>query len=221
MKVYYRMTNIPSTNPSPILQDDKFRLNQYCLQSFVKGYADIWPTVHFLLDYCGGEYDGMIAKHCPFDYVIEHTELGINGTCLRQYELARDSGEDVILFQECDYVYQEKIGSKMEIAIRELGLVSPYDHPDLYNRYDIHDKENEITIVADHHFRTAKRNTMTFGVRLDILGKHYEIFKKYGYLDSDVWFDLKDAGHRLWVPIPSLATHMVKDYLAKGVDWNL
>jgi len=35
-----------------------------------------------------------------------------------------------------------------------------------------------------------------------------------------VWRDLEFAGYRLYVPIPSFATHLVKDYLAPGVDWE-
>lgn len=221
MIVYYRMCNVPSTNPSPILQEDKYRLNKYCLKSFVRGYQDISPKVHFILDYCRGHYDEMISGNCPFEYTIEHTELGINGTCLRQYELARESREDIVLFQECDYVYLPDVGYKMMMAIKEFGIVSPYDHPDMYVRYDIHNRLNEIAIYANHHFRTATRNTMTFGIQNDIFKDNYDIFYKYGYLDGDVWYDLAKKNHRLWTPIPSLATHMVKDYMAPIVDWNL
>ena len=220
MHVIYRLCSIPSTNPSPIFQSDKFRLNKLCLKSFVRGYADIRPTVYFLLDYCGGEYDEMIAENCPFDHVIEHTELGINGTCLRQYELARESDHDVIVFAECDYVYQDNIGLKMDIAIRELGLVSPYDNLNFYLDSDLHANQCEIKLVTGHHFRSVERNTMTFGVRSDIFRDNYDIFYKHGYLDGQVWYDLLEAGQKLWTPLPSIATHMVTGYMAPWVDWK-
>lgn len=221
MITYYRVCDVASTNPSPILQDDKYRLNKYCLRSFVNGYKDISPTVHFILDYCGEHYDEMISANCPFPYTIEHTELGINGTCLKQYEMAKETKEDVVLFQECDYVYLENVGEKMLRAIKEFGLVSPYDHPDMYERYDLHERYHEIKLCANHHFRTASRNTMTFGIQSDIFRDHYDTFYKYGYLDGDVWYDMAEAGFHLWTPIPSLATHMVKNYMAPNIDWKL
>lgn len=221
MIVYYRVCDVPSTNPSPILQDDKYRLNKYCLRSFVDGYKDINPTVHFILDYCGDHYDEMINANCPFSHTIEHTELGINGTCLRQYEMAKDTKEDVILFQECDYVYLEDVGEKMLRAIKEFGMVSPYDHPDMYERFDIHERYHEIRLCANHHFRTASRNTMTYGIQSDVFKDHYDIFYKYGYLDGDVWYDMANAGFNLWTPIPSLATHMVKSCMAPNINWEL
>lgn len=220
MIVYYRLSGIPSTNPSPIYQEDKYKLNELCLKSFWAAYKELDPKVIVLADHCESRYDGMISGILPFfNYEIIHTELGINGTALKQYELALAQDDD-ILFQECDYIYVPESGYLMEKAIRELGLVSPYDHLNFYFDRNLHKEEATIKLVGDYHFRSTERNTMTFGVRNDVFKKNYEIFKKYGYLDGDVWYDLLAAGQQLFVPIPSLATHMAKDFLAPSIDWE-
>src|SRR4030042_2878447 len=88
LKVFYRMCGIPSTNPSPWLQEDKFRLNKSCLKSFVKAYSDIKPEVFFIMDHCGKEYSQMVDDLVPFNYEVEFTEIGINETMKKSYQLA-------------------------------------------------------------------------------------------------------------------------------------
>lgn len=220
MTAIYRLCGIPSTNPSPIYQEDKFKLNKMCLRSFVQAYRDVNPKVIFLLDHCGQEYTEMVNTVCPFEKKLIYTDLGINGTALKAYELAKDADDDIILFQECDYIYRPHSGRLMNMAIKQLGLVSPYDHLNFYIDRNLHSEMAKIKLVDGYHFRTTERNTMTFGVTKEVLLKGYDIFYKYGYLDGDVWYELKDIGIELHVPIPSIATHMVKDWLAPGVDWE-
>lgn len=220
MITYYRLSNVPSTNPPPIYEADKFRLNQLCLRSFVQAYSDVKPRMHFIADYCGREYEDLIKKEVPFEYEIEFTELGINGTALRQYELAKTVDASTILFQECDYIYNGIVGQKMVNAIEKFNLVSPYDHPDFYVKYDIHDTENKIELLDDTHYRSARRNTMTFGITKQAFLDSYVYFMKYGYLDNEVWDDIFKIGYKMHVPIPSFATHMYKEGLAPSVDWE-
>lgn len=219
MKVIYRMCGIPSTNPSPILQEDKFKLNKLCLRSFERAFIDVCPDTHFLLDHCDDRYEEMIDKEIGWGYSIERTELGINGTMLRAYELA-STYDDFVLFQECDYLYHTLSGVLMLSAMNELGIVSPYDHLNFYQDKSIHSPTCDIALVNNYHYRSVERNTMTWGCHSDIIKNNLDIFMKYGYLDDEVWKELLYAGHKLWVPVPSLATHMVKDYLAPGIDWE-
>lgn len=218
MTIIYRMCGIASTNPSPIHQDNKYKLNDLCLKSFITAFSDIKPKVIFLLDKCGVEYYKMLDQ-VPFDYEIETAELGINGTMLRAYEIASEL-EDYIIFQECDYLYRGVIGNTYLKAMKELGIVSPYDHPNFYHFRELHKEECRIKLVDNHHFRTCERNTMTWGCHSNIIKEHRQIFDRYGYLDGQVWYDLKAEGLELWTPILSFATHMVKDCLAPGVNWK-
>jgi hypothetical protein len=220
MVVFYRMCDIPSTNPSPIYNDDKFSLNRMCLQSFVAAFRSISPTVVFICDFCPKEiYTELLETYCPFVYTVQFTEIGSNETMRLAYKLAKDTDDTIFLFQECDYLYLPAIGNRFIRTIETLGIVSPYDHPDFYTQPLMHGKSTELTIVADQHYRQARRNTMTFGMTKTILKEEYAILRYYGYLDNDVWQQLREDGHNLYTPIPTFATHMVTNLLSPGVDW--
>jgi hypothetical protein len=220
MTVFYRMCNIPSTNESPILQEDKFKLNELCLKSFVVAFRDVKPKMVFICDYCPETYREMIERVVPFEKEILFTNLGINETCLKQYELA-EKVNDVILFQECDYLYRPSVGQQMLDAINEFGLLSPYDHPDFYTRFDIHPTETEVKLFNNAHYRRSRRNTMTFGMTKEVFEDGKKTLNKWGYLDNDVWIELAARGHKLYTPIPGFATHMVKDYLSPAIPWEM
>lgn len=219
MTVIYRLCDIRSTNPSPIFYEDKFALNKLCLKSFVEAFRDVNPTMIFLLDYCPPQYTELLEEIVPFKKKLIFTEIGINQTMLKAYELAKKI-DDIILFQECDYLYRPNTGKLLEKAITELGLVSPYDHLNFYLDRNLHSEDATLKLIDNHHFRSTERNTMTFGLTPQIIRDHYYTLYKYGYLDGDVWYDLKKKGHTVYVPIPSIATHMVKDFMAPGVDWT-
>jgi hypothetical protein len=212
---YYRITSIPSTNPSPIYQEDKDKLNELCLKSFVNAFKKVSPKMVFICDYCGDETMEMIYTVCKFDKEVIRTTLGQNGTSLKQYEMAREQDRD-IYFAESDYLYLENSGVDLLNGLREFELVSPYDHPFHYKT----DYPSKIRLVDNHHWRSAENNTMTWAITNKLFKDHYDIFYKYGYLDHFVWDDLRAEGHELWVPAPSLATHMVSNALAPVISWS-
>lgn len=220
MIVYYRLCGIPSTNPSPIFQEDKYRLTKLCLRSFVKAFENVKPDVVFIADFCGQEYEELVKDIVPFKYSYIPTSLGINETALLQYEMAYvQKDHDIIFFLECDYLF-DRDGQILLDGVKELKLVSPYDHRNFYIDRSIHSNECTIELVNDHHFRSTERNTMTFAIDAYVFKRNYDIFKKYGYLDNEVWKDMLSEGYPLFVPIPSLATHMAKDWLAPSIDWS-
>jgi hypothetical protein len=219
MIVIYRITSKISVNPSPIFNDDKAKLNEVCLKSFRQAFREVNPKVIFLADKCTIETDDMIKRVIPFEYEIIHTDLGQNDSALKQWEMALNQDED-ILFQECDYIWREKVGKEFVDGLNTLGLVSPYDHLNFYIDRTLHSNQVTIELVGDTHWRSTERNCLTFAIKNQIFKDNYEIFKKYGYLDGDTWYELLAKGHPLYVPIPSMATHMVRGYLAPSVDWE-
>lgn len=218
LTVIYRMCGIASTNPSPFYQENKYKLNEVCLKSFIQGFKDISYNIHFILDYCSSEYDELL-KHSGLVYTSEHSEAGINQTMLKSYDLATKT-DGYVLFQECDYLYRPNIGKAYIEALESLDIVSPYDHKNFYTARDIHKSECNIELIGDTHFRTTERNTMTWGTHSDVIKNNYDTFVKHGYLDDQIWFDLWLAGYKLWVPIPSFATHCVSDYMSPSVNWE-
>jgi len=216
MLVIYRITDIPSSNPSPIYQTDKVKLNKLCLDSFINAFSDIKPKVIFLADHVN---DYSYLERFPWEHEIIKTTDGQNKAMLNSYEIA-SKVDDYVLFNECDHYYLPNSGKLILESIKELGLVSAYDHPDFYSRFDIHPRETEIRIVDNHHFRKSARNVMSWGCHSKLVKENIDMLNSHGYLDDQVWIDLRKNGHQLWTAIPSLSTHMVRDYLAPSVDWK-
>ena len=220
MKIFYRLTNIPSSNPSPIYWENKEKLNILCLNSFVDAYKDVSPNVTFLCDYCPKRYKSIINGLVPFEKEIIFTELGINGTAYKQFKMAESVEDEEIIFHECDYVSRPNIGVLIRDAIKELELVSPYDHLNFYRDRSIHSEQVILKLVGDIHWRSTERNTLTFGIKTSVFKDHSDIFKKWGYLDDGNWKEMREAGHMLFVPIPSFSSHMCSDWMAPSVDWS-
>lgn len=218
MIVFYRMCDIPSTNPAPIYQENKARLNRLCLESFVNTYADIKPRIVFLNDHCPSSYETLERLIVPKDWHIDivTSERGINGSCIAQYDLAREmttQNDECILFQECDYFHLAPITEHMIHALR---FVSPYDHPDKYERGEV----SKIVIADNHHFKVTESTTSTFATtRADFL-HHAGTFYQFGYIDHERWLALRAQGVTLYSPIPTLATHMVASCLSPAISWN-
>lgn len=215
MKVIYRLCDIRASNPSPIFYEDKVVLNLHCLKSFGKAFQDLQPRVHFIADHCKHDYDEDIQKLVPWaEYEIEKTNTGINENFLLAARRALEADDDIFI-QECDYEFQADIGISLHNAIQRYGLVSHYDHPDKYPG------ETELEIFDSRHWRTAISTTTTFGVKKDLFKKHYNLFVAHGYLDHIKFVELREkAGIKLWTPIPSMATHMVSDWIAPNVEWS-
>lgn len=222
MHIYYRITSIPSSNPSPLLQENKNALNEICLLSFLRAFRDIKPHITFICDFC--DCQQMIARLCldfEYTYDIISSEVGQNQTMLDSYRLAAEGNDDIVWFQESDYIYRpEPVGKLLEKAINQLGFVSPYDHPNFYIDRNLHSPTCDIQVIDGRHFRTAERNTMTWGTKAELVRKHRKLLDREGYLDGLVWYELKEAGHPLWVALPALATHMAEGWLAHGSDWK-
>lgn len=216
MLVIYRITDIPSTNPSPIFQTDKVALNKLCLKSFINAFSDLKPKVVFLADHVS---DYSYLEEFPWEYEIIKTKDGQNQAMINSYEIA-SKVDDYVLFHECDYLYKDVCGKTFLRALRELKLVSPYDHLNFYKDPNLHSENCKIKLVDNHHFRSTERNTMTWGCHSNIVKENLDMLNGHGYLDGQVWYDLKDKGYELYVPIPSMATHMVRDWLAPGVNWE-
>lgn len=162
----------------------------------------------------------MIDRVCKeIDYEIITSSVGQNQTMLDSYRLASNV-HNYVLFNESDHLWLPGSGKIMYEAIKELGLVSGYDHPDFYSRFDIHRKETEIKLVANHHFRQATRNVMSWGCHSSLIKENKEVLDREGYLDGPIWDALRETGHPLYTALPALSTHMVRDYLAPGIEWE-
>lgn len=218
MKVIYRMTDINSTNPSPIYWGDKLKLNEICLKSFVEAFKEVKPYVYMICDRCPDFYETFVKSIVPFPMEIEFTQSGVRENAVHQYDYFNNDGE-IYLFQECDYLYLPGAGRKMLYAALEFDFISPYDHPDKYKESMI-PLDIEYRKVKGQMWRSTDSTTSTFMVCGDVLVKTIDLFRKWGWEDHARWLDLGKKGYKLWTPLPSLATHMVEEFMAPGIDWK-
>jgi hypothetical protein len=187
-----------------------------CLKSFVEAFEEVKPDVHFLLDNCGEEWDKMVKGIGT----IEHINSNQNDSYLYQLDLAKDVN-DYVLFQEDDYVYLQGAGKKLLDAMKVLEFVNPYDHLEFYTRTsEFHKPPFDIKLVGEQHWRTIDFNTMTWGSHSERINHYWDTLHKRGFWDRDTWELMAKEGAKLWSPIPSLATHMHKDFLSPGIQWE-
>ena len=185
----------------------------------MRGFRDVRPKVTFIADHASREMIKTLEEFPWEGSSVIKTSIGQNETMVLSYELASEL-EDYVVFQESDYYYRNDIGSTYLEAMKALGIVSPYDHPNFYHAREYHKEECRIKLVDNHHFRTCERNTMTWGCHTNIIKENLDMLKGHGYLDGQVWYDLLEKGYPLWTPIPSFATHMVESCLSPGIDWK-
>lgn len=214
--IYYRMSDRKSRNKPPKFAEDKFRVVKCCFKTFVKAFEDVKPKIHFLLDRCSGMYLDLIKETCPFEFTHEFTDYGHYNSQLKVYNLAQESDDETLMFVEDDYLWKEGTGKYFIEAIKELGIVSPYDNPDFYVTEPYRSRQEKIRLVNNWHWRTIMSTTMTFGITKVKFMYHRKIFDKWGPSDSPLWQETNDT---IWCPIPSFATHFVEGKLAPSIDW--
>ena len=61
---------------------------------------------------------------------------------------------------------------------------------------------------------------MSFAMPNEALKDIFEILKGWGYLDADVWHEMRENGYPLWTALPGFSTHMVEGLLAPSLDWE-
>lgn len=231
MQVYYRMSPKNSAHEArrPRHAFDKINLARYCLRSFVEAFREVNPEMYFILDNCDeDEWTSMIDEVSPFEDCIELIDrkdntplMGYDHTSYyKQLDLAKND-HDYVLFQEDDYVYLPGSGKKLLEALKVLEFVSPYDHLEFYTRaLEYHKPPFDIRLVGDHHWRTIDFCTMTWGCHSDRLLDYWDELHLHGCWDKDTWTEMGKRGAKLWTPIPSLATHMHRDFLSPGINWE-
>lgn len=144
-------------------------------------------------------------------------------------------GNDLVVFQEDDYLFTESALVKLiEVAsiVGDVDYFTLYDHPDRYIRTD--DKglsRTRIYWAGDHHWRIVESTCMSFASRFHIILQDmwiHRLFSKMQYpRDRKMWYCVQGLGvfawkwtkHRLISPIRSLSTHMESEFLAPGIDW--
>jgi len=264
LAVAYRICPRISKNMA-VYPEAKFNLSELCLKSFKKSLGSLKVKMSVLLDNCPDEYDALFLKYFNRKdlKLIKLNGIGNRATFGLQIEtLANQNDAEFVYFAEDDYFFlPDQFAQMIEFAKRnpDAHFVTPYDHPDFYNR-DIHRHKYEIRTYATHHWRAAASATLSFLTTKQTLEKTKNALNKYCNSmapDYSVWLSITKYnvfsplrimkylfsnrvyfvmiarawiycwrqilfGRRwkLWVPMPAIATHMVKNLLAPCVNWK-
>ena len=211
MTIYYRVSPYLSRNKNP-LGEDKQSIISVCFDSFKKALDG--QKVIILSD-CLNEDQLKI-----FDgFEVIAAQQGNEGSFHHQLDLASalDRSEKVFLVED-DYLWQPEAIREIELALDVLQLVSPYDHPGHYLEDRFSSQERRMALINNRTYRSAPSNTLTFATTSGVLQDHLGMIKSYGVRDHELFSDLPVE---MYVPVPSLATHLVTGLLAPNVDWGI
>jgi hypothetical protein len=229
---------------------DKMHFSAVCLKSLIRGLEGVNYKIYAILDGCDAGYEELFRSNCNNVEIIKYQpSLGNKKTFAAQIDiLSRQSDAEAVMFAEDDYFYQAgAISEMLDLLKREdVDFISPYDHPDCYTRKDLHNYKSDIIFHGRRHWRTSASTCLTFMTTREILAKTGSCFRSYARIsDFALWlavtklkrFDAPGATlrrmykrnfihlltcrpFRLWVPMPSLATHMVATHASPGADWR-
>jgi hypothetical protein len=169
-------------------------------------------------------------------------EIGNSESYLYCLEESIENNDDTtIFFVEDDYIWKNEAFSTLvqSFPLLKCDYLTPYDHPVRYDPAfvggsDIPHWYNYIHVSNGYHFRSQESTCMTFLSSAKILKedrflhKHFtkgrncphdrDIFRTLQCLENKD--NLEIIKERLLLgPMPSIATHCNKSYLAPNVDW--
>lgn len=196
-----------------------------CLQSFINAveYADSnVKSVTYVHDGPEGPLLNYLNQSILQPKIVKLNHKDNLKSLLTTFDVADELGEEDIYFVEDDYIHQIDAIGKIAKAVKTLGLVGGYDHPDRYIRTD--DIPYELKIVFDEesntHWRTSESTCCTWAARSDVYQSIKNDIHQYGIWDRELFRHLHRRGIPLWTSIPGLTTQVDK-CMSPGQDWKL
>jgi hypothetical protein len=203
-RIYPKISKIP-----PVFADDKYKLSELCLRSFVRSLKGTDAKIWVLLDNCPQIYFDLFETYLKdFEYeLISLNGVGNAGTFGMQMDLLLNQQfSENIYFAEDDYFYLDNAFAEMMTFFinNSADFLTPYDHLDSYER-KFHDYKNKIVFSGKQHWRTIGTTTMTFLTTKEILKNTKEVFKTYtkNNFDASLWLSL--TKHNVLNPFTMIA----------------
>lgn len=213
MNIIYRISPFKPDNPAIYYPDDKYKMVKMCHKSFIMatGGWKMYPAT-YLLDSCDWNKDfEKYGKVVNIDCKNKNTSL------LTAYDIAASKDDD-ILFVEDDYLWRPDTIPLFANVLKELKVMSPYDHPAHYIEERFKGYDFAPQIIGGNVYRKCPSNTHTFGVTKEVLKENIDMFKNYGVQDHALFTELNKT-HQMWCPTYSFATHLATGCTAPNVNW--
>lgn len=220
MVILYRISPF-NNGKSPIYPKNKLRLTRICLKSLTKAFEKVKIKIIFILDSCPSTYENLIKQLKIKDFeILKFEKAGNKGTWFIQLEIVkRLINNNQVFLAEDDYLYLPKSGEKIHKALQKFDFIGPCDHLNYYKKPMVN-RSQVIEFYAKQHWRNSESSCLTFGTKAKLIQDNISVFKRCGTFDHPIWIEMARRGYKLFTPIPSLSTHMVKNALAPGIDWQ-
>jgi hypothetical protein len=191
-RIYPGISKVP-----PVFSDNKLKLAELCLKSFIDALGNINFKIIAILDNCPDIYVELFNKYIKSkDLEIIRTPLtGNAGTFgLQMNLLLNQDTSDVVFFAEDDYFYLPdtiKVMLDFINSNNKPDFLTPFDHLDYYT-HPMHDKIYRTINHNEFEWREAATTCMTFMTRKDTLQATKNIFYTYAKknYDNSLWLAL-------------------------------
>lgn len=192
-RIYPGISKIP-----PIYADNKLKLSEHCLKSFINSLDGVNYKFIAIVDGCPPEFQEIFTRIIPaerLEMLVFNPKLGNHGTFAKQIEvLLAQNDSELVYFAEDDYVYLPHSFKELVTFMSKnpnADFCTPYDHLDYYNS-EFHKYKTTVALSPNHHWRTGASTTLTFLTRKSVLQQAKDILLSYskGNLDVSVWIAL-------------------------------
>lgn len=148
----------------------------------------------------------------------------------------KEDDNQIILFQEDDYLYLNGSESKMQEALKYSDYVTGYLHPDKFihpskggNPFTTDDNISELTRVvttSNHFWMYTNSTTNTFITTAKTIKEDFDIWMwgtsdLINTHDFSIFLKLKEKGRTLLQPLPSLSTHCMYGFEAPTIGLSI
>jgi len=184
----------PKISKTPIVfSEDKYKLSEFCLKSFVESLRGINYKMIVLLDGCPESYYELFVNNIPSDRLVIHKYTGIGNlpTFEKQIELLLEQEySEYVYFAEDDYFYlPNQFKSLLDfIKLNNVHFLTPYDHLDYY-KHALHNHKKRVVLGEDRHWMQISTTCLTFLTTKTVLKQTYKTLKIYckGSSETAVW----------------------------------
>jgi len=165
--------------------DDKLKLTELGIKSYLAGLWKLNAKTLFLLDWCSLEYDSMIEKLCwtRYQYEIYHyNKIGNFWTFAEQIRLLEQQNQsEYIYFAEDDYLYAPDSIMIWLAFLKQnpSDFITLYDHSDNYRLFFQAQYHPSIALYDNMHRRTNVSTCLTFMCSKATLKRYKETFLTY------------------------------------------
>lgn len=202
-----------------------------CLSNFKRAFPN--SSIVFCVDNVSDTLLGYLDKHKgPRDSIRAVNGGSHSQTFLAILDMVSEldvSGSTPILIQEDDYLYLPDAEKHMAEALEYSHYVTGYLHPDKFmdpafggNPSSYGNAISEPTRViqtSDHFWMMTNSTTGTFGVKLETLLADMPTWRQFSdgkacLEDYNAFMKLRTKGRTLLMPIPTLSTHVMTQWLS-------